>query len=120
MLDFNKPVQTKSGKQVEILTTDGRGQYPIVGYIEGSDSPACWTREGHLVAGNSEFSMNSLENIPQKRSGWVNIFSDYPPEVTDCPRRVVGWHAFNTQQEAQNAGRGYGDYVASAYIEWEE
>jgi hypothetical protein len=39
MLDFNKPIQTRDGRKVEILTSKGREPYPIVFYVEGQNLP---------------------------------------------------------------------------------
>jgi len=108
MIDFDKPVRfIESHDPFTVISTEGRDPFNIVGYVGGNRIPTA-------------VNAGMLENIPQKRSGWVNVFADYPPEVTDCPRRVGHEYVFNTKHEAQNAGRGYGDYVTTAYIEWEE
>jgi hypothetical protein len=76
-LDLTKPIQTYGADPVEIITIEGRGQYPIVGYIADSKTPSCWTREGLKQHGASH--PLDLMNVPPARYvGYVNI---YPNKV---------------------------------------
>jgi len=120
VIDFTKPVRTIGTKEpVKIISLDGREPYSVLGYIGESVDIKSWTIDGlYLVVGGVSDLLN-LENIPQKRSGWVNIFADYPPNMTD-KRRVSNEYIYPTKAGAESHGRGYGDYVTTAYIEWEE
>lgn len=55
-LDFTKPLTTRDGQQVRILTTtDGSSEYPIVGFIGDETIPSGWTAEGRAwVDGTGE------------------------------------------------------------------
>lgn len=48
-LDFNKPLRTKRGESVRILTTDAKSKFPIVGLVmrqDGEEEMESWTAEG--------------------------------------------------------------------------
>ena len=65
-IDWNKPVQTKSGAPVTILSRAGRGPYPIIGYIAENPYLSSWPAEKH-----------GLVNVPEKpREIWVNRYND--------------------------------------------
>ena len=107
MIDFSKPVRfIESHDPFIVISTEGRYPFNIVGYIGDNRTPTA------VEAG-------MLENIPQKRSGWVNVFSEKDPQVF-LERLVDRGPVFERKGDAEIAGRGYGDYVATAYIEWEE
>lgn len=89
MVDFSKPVQTRSGREVVVLSTAGRGDYPIVGQVRrGFDGEIAdsWTEEswnpwGRWLGG--EKSALDLVNVPDTqmelwnaRGPWINsVFS---------------------------------------------
>lgn len=41
--------QTRSGEPVEIITTEGRGNYPIVGYIGDEVETQAWRENGKYL-----------------------------------------------------------------------
>ena len=58
--DPTKPVQTKDGQDVTILGTNGRGNYPIYGYVGYGDQDInCWTKEGKY---NYALMRQNIEN----------------------------------------------------------
>lgn len=61
MIDYTKPVQTVSGEPVEIVTTTGRGKYPVIGYIDDSTQIRMWHANGASSSG-----CNDLVNVPPK------------------------------------------------------
>ena len=71
-IDFNKPVRTKSGIPVQIITTNGREPYSVVGYIGDDESPGTWTADGVLRFGSGDEL--DLENF--KKRGWINIYPE--------------------------------------------
>ncbi len=76
-LDFTKPIQTRDGRKVRILCTDGNGEYPIAGYIENHPTPTTWLPDGRMYK-NTEMWYGDLINPPIKRKVefWVNTFDD--------------------------------------------
>lgn len=45
-IDWSKPVETQDGRDVTILSTDGRGSFPVVGYIQLSQDLRTWSTGG--------------------------------------------------------------------------
>lgn len=75
MIDLTKPLQTIKHKiSVDLITTNGRGNYPWVGYTKDSDLVKSWTAEGkHICSRDSELD---LENVPPVKH--VRYVSFYP------------------------------------------
>jgi len=72
MIDFSKPVQTRRGLKVRILTTEVRNSdYPVVGLVlfETSDEETVetWTLEGEYIRGVSGSGLD-LVNVPEVAS----------------------------------------------------
>jgi hypothetical protein len=75
-IDFDKPLQTKSGEPVEIITTNGRGYYSVKGYIGNSEHFASWGKKGDVLGGIGACVYN-LVNVPEKRYAYVNVYKEY-------------------------------------------
>lgn len=75
-IDFTKPIQTDMSKElVTIITTEGRGQYPVIGYVGDSNKPSVWTEEGRKQHGF--VSGDDLVNVPPpKHIGYINIYEN--------------------------------------------
>lgn len=75
-IDWTKPVRTKDGRAVRVLCTDGPGDYPVVGFVEGKTTPITWTIYGYRNA--NAVDDTDLENAPQrfKKTWWMNVFDD--------------------------------------------
>jgi len=82
-IDWSKPVQTKETppRKVEIVTTNGRGEYPVIGYCEKDTQLSQWRLDG--VWSSSVTTRFDLENTPT----WK--LPD-PPEGQQW-HRVDGW-----------------------------
>lgn len=48
------PVVARKGKPIEIITVKGRGKQPVVGYVEGCDTPYSWCLNGMYSKSNTE------------------------------------------------------------------
>lgn len=77
-INFNKPLQTRDGQPVTILSTSGRDQYPVVGYIGDDVALYSWTNEGKMYADGS--NSYDLQNVPETGVCYVNVF----PDGTTC------------------------------------
>lgn len=67
-LDLTKPVQTRSGIPVTLISTKGRELFPFIGYIGESRDISSWDENGRV----DPFCVSStdLMNVPEKkRSG---------------------------------------------------
>ena len=78
-LDLAKPLQTRDGRPVTLISVKGRALWPIVGYIGDDAIPVrVWKSNGSYLR-SVELSPSDLINVPEpKRSGevWVNIYPD--------------------------------------------
>lgn len=45
--------RTRSGETVEILTTQGRRPYSVIGYVDNRSAPHTWTPEGGFCEGGN-------------------------------------------------------------------
>jgi hypothetical protein len=71
MIDFTKPIQTRDGHPVEIISTNLRGPHPVIGYVGNSKTFDQWTAEGKYALGAGCFD---LVNVPEKRVIWLNVY----------------------------------------------
>ncbi|MFT9251994.1 MAG: hypothetical protein ABF567_02845 [Acetobacter okinawensis] len=71
------PFCTRSGIPVDLRISDGRGYYPLIGYIGDSVSAFCWRANGLDIDGNPRPNdlMNARE-VPVAREFWVNEYAD--------------------------------------------
>lgn len=67
-IDITKPVQTRDGRKVLGLTRiDAKGiVFPIVGLIEGEDSPKNWKNDGSFYRDEYN-SHNDIVNVKEKK-----------------------------------------------------
>ena len=75
-LDFTQPVQTRDGRKVRVLCTDGGGDYPVVGLYEwdGSHGTLCrWTLSG-VYHPSGESNVDLEQAPPELVKRWVNIY----------------------------------------------
>ena len=81
-LDLAKPIMTRDGQPVEIITTKGRyPEFPIVGYIGSSEYLELWALDGsnRNVRGRAD-----LVNVPEPKrvmDFWVNVYPDNRGDV---------------------------------------
>lgn len=77
MIDMNKKYRTRGGRDVTLLTTSGRGGWPIVGYItENGDLPEAWSATGQYYE-DTKSDLDLVEVVePVTEELWVNL---YPP-----------------------------------------
>ena len=83
-LDLSKPLKTKDGRPVRIISREAKGTYPVIGLImfDGEEVPKSYTEDGAYSAhGTGSFD---LENVPEPemvREGWANIYGDWVGSV---------------------------------------
>ena len=78
MIDLDKPVQTRDGREAKVHTVDGKDDlYPVVGEVKKHSGWEVerWTMAGALsVSGES---LLDLVNVPQKHTKWILISQAY-------------------------------------------
>ena len=62
MIDWNKPVQTRDGRKVRVLCTDGPKSAPVVGLVD-DEYVDRWTLDGSLSVGR--WQQHDLINAPE-------------------------------------------------------
>lgn len=69
-----RPVITRWGREVEIISFDGRGEYPVLGYIEQQNIIKAWTKDGHYLSSCVE-DKNALDLFMKEtiieHEGWI-------------------------------------------------
>lgn len=73
-IDWTKPVRTKNGWLVEIISTNARGNFPVLGYIGKYKNLTFWDENGKSP--EIEADNHDLENIPEEQTIYVNIYRD--------------------------------------------
>lgn len=104
MLDFSN-VQTKDGRSVEIISTTGRGKYPILGYIGEHKSICSWTRLGYLY---DEATSSCLDLVPIQKEitkRWLVILLT----KWNMPFHCVDH--FGTEEEAEQYAKSHRAYI---------
>lgn len=81
MLDLNKPLETQSGKPISIISFGGPVKdFPIVGYVKGSEVIRIWSKEGQLRGAKPDSDLNITNSPP---------LPEYELEVTDGHSKVL-------------------------------
>jgi hypothetical protein len=71
-IDFTKPVETIDGTPVQIISTKGRGKYPILGYIGNkSQYVTSWMPDGFYLSDKSESGLNLRNKDTQPQEPWA-------------------------------------------------
>lgn len=91
MLDLNKPVQTRDGRPVRILTTDAniRGWEnatdTIAGLVteDGSEVFLSWQADGAMFGDTHPNDPNDLINVPDPATETYHVLSGFSPGYTD-------------------------------------
>lgn len=113
MIDLNKPLQTRDGRKVKILSVDSdplNGQ-PLRVWVWGWSGAPHGGREEYSLDGRYDFSKSGwdLVNVePKSVRRWVNIYSE---DGTLRPGRCI----FDSREEAEEVGRCHGCRRESIY-----
>ena len=82
-IDFDKPVQTRDGREVRIYTTEGKTKhYPVIGELcsDGNWHVRTWTSGGTDIRWSSSTVVGlkdeggDLINVPEKHTVWINFY----------------------------------------------
>ena len=107
--DPTKPVQTRDGRKVELITTKGREPWVLVGYIDDGAQVVEWLKDGRRIQ-SQDIGMD-LINVPETAEVmdfWVNVYNGN-----------VG-SAWNTKYDADRAaGRG-NERKTCIHVRWTE
>ena len=105
-----KPVCTRDGRRARIICFDRKFyhdgyNYPIVAMVNDNDNELvhAYTQDGLLV-GNKEGELD-LMMLPEKRSGWVNVYKE---------------RCYESKKEAIRHIAPGTHYIGTIKVEWEE
>ena len=74
-LDLTKPVQTRDGRKVRLLCTDGPGELPVVGFIEDNVTTTQWPVGGEYYGGAlRNFDLVNTPAAPRTFERWFNVY----------------------------------------------
>lgn len=75
-IDTTKPLKTRAGTPVAILTGSARSEvYPIIGYIGDATSFETWTAEGKVQASAAASDYDLVYDVPAVEA-WFNCYAD--------------------------------------------
>ena len=113
----SQKVVTRDGREVRIICTDMKSDFPIVALIydeeKQKESIECFFENGKYLFFDADDSPLDLFFAPVKKEGWVNIFKD-----EELP--FINGDIYKSEKEAKEEAEGEPDYITSIKIEWEE
>ena len=110
----SRKVVTRDGRNVRILCTDAKGDYPIVALIETLgdfiEFVSKFKKNGHFLVGDNDSNLD-LFFVPEKYKGWINVYKDGDHFYSSMD-------IFKTKDEAETLSCS--SCIATVKIEWEE
>jgi len=75
-LDLTKPVQTRDGRKVRLLCTDGPGEWPVIGIVEGDNDTTSWRVDGSSFRDRARTSIDLINTpaAPRTFERWFNVY----------------------------------------------
>ena len=111
----SRKVVTRDGRNVRILCTDAKGDYPIVALIatlDGSIEFVCkFKKDGHFLDNDDNNSNLDLFFVPEKHERWVNLYKE-------DDNIYASMNTFKTKDEAE--ALSCKSCIATVKVEWEE
>ena len=109
----DRHIVTRDGKDVRIICTDAKGNFPIIALVKtynGSETVLRLKENGRFY--NDTENSRDLFFAPIKKEGWVNMYK------TRSGGAQIG-QIYSSKEEAE-MGRKDANYISTAKIEWEE
>ena len=111
----NRRIITKDGRNVRIICTDAKGNFPIIALVEtynGNETVLRLKENGYFY--NDTENSSDLFFATEKKEGWINIYK-INSIISPGPR------AYNTKEEAESAiSSNPVNYISTIKIKWEE
>ena len=117
----SQKVITRDGRDVRIVCTDMRSEFPIVAIIRNEDKNErvnIFTKNGRYY--QTEKNYNSFLDLffaPIKREGWINVYKD---NISTFTSGYIHQNEEQAQKEALEILKEYGKFITTIKIEWEE
>ena len=108
-----RKVVTRDGRNVRIICTDAKGNFPIIALIEtynGTEAALRLSEDGHFY--NDAEDSSDLFFATEKQEGWINVYLDAENDS------YVGTRIYKSKEDAENDGKIWRGYVTTLKIEW--
>ena len=108
-----RKVVTRDGRNVRIICTDAKGNFPIIVLVEtynGTEVALRLSEDGHFY--NDAEDSSDFFFAAEKQEGWINVYLDAENDS------YVGTCIFKSKEEAENSGKIWRGYVTTLKIEW--
>ena len=111
----SRKIVTRDGRNVRVLCTDAKGDYPIVALIatlDGSIEFVCkFKKDGHFLDTDDNNSNLDLFFAPKKHERWINLYKE-------DDNIYASINTFKTKEEAE--ALSCSSCIATVKVEWEE
>ena len=111
--DSSKKVVTRDGREVRIICTDYKSDYPIIGLVtidKNKELAYNFQKNGEYYFTDKESSLD-LFFAPIKREGWINIYGS---------DSIFYRNIYKTKEDAIDGINENFMYLTTIKIEWEE
>jgi hypothetical protein len=94
LLNINDSLETRNGHSVNIVTVHGRGDYPILGYIDDSINITTWLADGKYSKGGE----HPLDLVNKDvKVMYVNVYPETHRKTTYDSRESADFFAHNSR-----------------------
>ena len=113
----NRKVVTRSGKQVRILCTDAKGDYPVIALISSlDDEDYPWrVRKDGAILENEENDSDLFFDV-EKKEGYINLYRS----KLFSGMFQTSVHVLSKDVAEREAAKYPDDFIATAKVTWEE
>lgn len=108
-----RKVVTGDGRNVRIICTDAKGNFPIIALVETHNDIEVALRlseDGHFY--NDTEDSRNLFFATEKQEGWINVYLDSENDS------FVGTCIYKSKEDAENNRKIWRGYVTTLKIEW--
>ena len=108
----SRKVVTRDGRNVRIICTNAKGNFPIIALVETHNNTEVAIRlseDGHFY--NYAEDSSDLFFATEKQEGWINLFRDPTDNGIYCSR------IYPTKERAMDS---IGAFYTTIKVEWEE
>ena len=108
-----RKVVTRDGRNVRIICTNAKGNFPIIALVEtynSTDVALRLSEDGHFY--NDTRDSRDIFFVTEKQEGWINIYLDAENDG------YIGTHIYKSKEDAENDGKIWEGYVTTLKIEW--
>ena len=113
----NRKVVTRDGRNVRIICTDAKGDYPVIGLIrslDNEDYPWRFRMDGAIL--ENEENENDLFFDVEKKEGYINLYRS----KLGIASHQTYFGILSKEQAEREAAEYPDDFIATAKVTWEE